>query len=213
MARRSVYIPDPPPQRKVRSSFNRSAPPWPQATLRPTEKTVPPSTPPVEVFPQQLAPPAAPPAPHPEKEPRRGATQPTNGQRCPGSTATTTSSTEKAASPPPHTQRLEIPPWILQVRDLDLVEIAEVLGFEVEDDRVLPCPRCGDESGAEVYRNKKGWTLWRCRGCSTWNRGNLDLASYALAGEKAGDLDDTSKALLQQWFADQGWCDPGIRVE
>ena len=101
-----------------------------------------------------------------------------------------------------------MPRWILQVRDLDLVEIAEVLGLEVEDDRLLPCPRCGDESGAEVYRNKKGWTLWRCRACSTWDRGNLDLASYALAGEKAGDLEPEPKALLQQWFADQGWCEP-----
>ena len=94
------------------------------------------------------------------------------------------------------------------MRDLDLVEIAEVLGLDLEDDRLLPCPRCGDEDGAEVYRNKKGWTLWRCRACSTWDRGNLDLASYALAGEKAGDLEPEPKALLQQWFADQGWCEP-----
>jgi len=81
-----------------------------------------------------------------------------------------------------------VPRWILQVRHLDLVEIAEVLGFEVDDDRLLPCPRCGDNGGAEIYRNKKGWILWRCCACSTRDRGNVDLASYTLAGEKAGDL-------------------------
>ena len=36
----------------------------------------------------------------------------------------------------------------------------------------------------------------------------MDLASYALGGEKAGDLGPGQKALLQQWFADRGWCDP-----
>jgi len=56
-------------------------------------------------------------------------------------------------------------------------------------------------------RNKKGWILWRCCACSTRDRGNVDLASYALAGEKAGDLEPKPKALLQQWFADQGWCE------
>ena len=86
----------------------------------------------------------------------------------------------------------------MRVRELDLVEIAEVLDLVVEDHRILPCPRCGDEAGAEVYMTKKGWTVWRCKACSTWERGNLDLASYALAGEKAGDLPDEDKALLQQ---------------
>ena len=197
MARRSVYLPDPPPQRKLRSSFDRSAPPWSQPTPPPSENPGPSTTPVAEVLPQPDVP--------PERLPR-GTTEPTNGQRLPDSPATPTSSAEEPASPPPPTPRREMPRWILQVRDLDLVEIAEVLGLEVEDDRLLPCPRCGDESGAEVYRNKKGWTLWRCRACSTWDRGNLDLASYALAGEKAGDLEPEPKALLQQWFADQGWC-------
>lgn len=86
------------------------------------------------------------------------------------------------------------------------MEIAEVLGLQVEDDHIRPCPCCGDEAGAEVYRNRKGWILWRCTACGTWDRGNLDLASYALAGEKAGDLEPGRKALLRQWFADQGWC-------
>ena len=90
-----------------------------------------------------------------------------------------------------------------------MVEIAEVLGLEVDEDRLRPCPRCSDEAGAEVYRNKKkGLTLWHCRSCSTWDRGNLDLASYALAGEKAGDMEPDQKTLLQQWFSDQGWCEP-----
>lgn len=118
-----------------------------------------------------------------------------------------TSRKEADPAPPPKPRR-EVPRWILQVRDLDLVEIAEVLGLEVDEDRLLPCPRCDDEVGAEIYQNKKGWTLWRCHSCSTWERGNLDLASYTLTGEKAGDLEPAPKGLLQQWFADQGWCEP-----
>jgi len=108
---------------------------------------------------------------------------------------------------PRATPKRKIPAWILQVRRLDLLEVAAVLGLTVEDDRISPCPRCGDEAGAEVYRNKSGWVLWRCSSCEVRHRGNLDLASYALAGEKAGDLDPVGKALLQQWFSDQGWCD------
>ena len=204
MARRSVYLPDPPPQRKLRSSFVRSAPPWPQATPRPSGNPSPSTTPAVEVLPQ----PEVPNERLPKQQPRRGTTEPTNGQRPPASPTAPATSAEKPVSSPPPTLRREVPRWILQVRDLDLVEIAEVLGLEVEDDRLLPCPRCGDEAGAEVYRNKKGWTLWRCRSCSTWDRGNLDLASYALAGEKAGDLPPDQKALLRLWFADQGWCEP-----
>ena len=46
-----------------------------------------------------------------------------------------------------------------------------------------------------------------CRACSTRDCGNLDLASYSLAGEKASDLEPEPEA-LQQWFADQGWCEP-----
>ena len=84
-----------------------------------------------------------------------------------------------------------------------------MLGMRVQDDRILPCPRCGLEVGAEIYRTKKGWTLWRCRPCETWGRGILDLASYALAGERAGDLPPELKDQLRQWFADQGCCDGG----
>jgi len=79
--------------------------------------------------------------------------------------------------------------------------------------QTYPCPHCNDEAGAEVYTNKKEWTLWRCRACETSDRGNLDLASYALTGEKAGDLEPGSKMLLRQWFADQGWCDSEGVVE
>ena len=88
------------------------------------------------------------------------------------------------------------------------MELAEAVGLEVAEDRFRPCPQCGDGTGAEIYRNKKGWTLWRCHSCKTRDRGNLDLVSYALAGEKAGDLEPDRKDLLQQWFADQGWCGP-----
>jgi hypothetical protein len=42
----------------------------------------------------------------------------------------------------------------MQVRSLDLVDIAEVLGLEVEDQRIRPCPRCGDHAGAKIYRTK-----------------------------------------------------------
>ena len=110
-------------------------------------------------------------------------------------------------APPPPAPRPPVPRWILQVRTLDLMEVAGVLGLQVEGDRILPCPSCGDEAGAEVFQNKKEWLLWRCEACGARDRGNLDLASYALSGEKAGDLSDGGKALLRQWFADQGWCD------
>ena len=102
-----------------------------------------------------------------------------------------------------------MPAWILQVRKLDLLEVAAVLGLKVEDSCIRPCPRCGDEAGAEVYRNKKEWVLWRCTACEARDRGNLDLVSYALAGEKAGDLPVEQKLLLRQWFVDQGWCHVG----
>jgi hypothetical protein len=90
---------------------------------------------------------------------------------------------------------------------VDLAELAAVLGLHIEGDRLRPCPRCGSEEEAEVYRNKSGWLLWRCGACELKDRGNLDLVSYAIAGEKAGDLEPERKALLRQWFADQGWCD------
>ena len=82
-----------------------------------------------------------------------------------------------------------------------------MLGLLFEDDRIRPCPSCGDEGEAEVYRNKQGWRLWRCESCGMKDRGNLDLASYAIAGVKAGDLEPELKDQLRQWFADQGWCD------
>ncbi len=88
-----------------------------------------------------------------------------------------------------------------------MVEIAEVLGLHVDQGRMRSCPNCGDENGAELYRNKQDWLLWRCRECELRDRGNIDLVSYALAGEKAGDLPPEQKALLRQWFADQGWCE------
>ena len=84
-----------------------------------------------------------------------------------------------------------------------------MLGLDIQGDRMSSCPRCEDDAGAEVYRNKQGWKLWRCESCGTRDRGNLDLASYVIAGEKAGDLEPERKALLRQWFADQGWCDTG----
>ena len=33
------------------------------------------------------------------------------------------------------------------------------------------------------------------------------MASYVMAGEKAGDLDTEGVGMLRQWFADMGWCD------
>ena len=95
------------------------------------------------------------------------------------------------------------------MRELELAEVAEVLGMTVDGDRLSPCPLCGSEDSAEVFVTKKGWTLWRCRPCGVHGSGVLDLASCALAGMKAGDLPDESKALLRRWFADQGWCDDG----
>ena len=115
--------------------------------------------------------------------------------------------------PPPSTVQeapsrpQETPLWIQQVRSVDLFEVAEVLGLEVGKNRILPCPCCGDSRGAEVYKNQGGWIVWRCQQCSVRNRGNVDLASYVLAGEKAGDLPPEHQALLRQWFADQGWCE------
>ena len=115
---------------------------------------------------------------------------------------------EPAPPPTPSPPKRPMPAWILQIRRLDLLEIAAVLGLTVEDSHIRPCPRCGvDEPGAEVYQNKQGWVLWRCAACGARDRGNVDLASYALAGEKAGNLDAEMRALLRQWFADQGWCD------
>ena len=117
---------------------------------------------------------------------------------------------DPAPPPPPSPPKPKVPTGILQVRELNLLEIAGVLGLQVEGDRILPCPSCGDEAGAEVFQKKtKGWTQWRCRPCGIWASGNLVLASYALSGEKAGDLPEEQKALLRQWFIDQGWCDPG----
>ena len=82
-----------------------------------------------------------------------------------------------------------------------------MLGLQVDGDRLTPCPLCRSAETAEVTTTKKGWTLWRCRPCGIHGRGILDLASYALAGEKAGDLEPEVQILLRQWFADQGWCD------
>lgn len=110
-------------------------------------------------------------------------------------------------SPQPAAPRPEVPRWIRQVRKLELVEVAEVLGMSIVDDRLVPCPRCQSQDGAEVFRTKKGWTLWRCKPCGIWGSGVLDLASYSLTGEKAGDLPPEHQALLRQWFEDQGWCD------
>ena len=197
MPRRSVYLPDPPALKKRRSSFARSELPW--------DHTPTPS--PALVDAAVLSPPAE---PSQQAEPVERQPQPTSvGRQAPSPPAPMPAAplvgAEPAQVPEP---RPDVPRWILQVRDLDLLEIAEVLGLEVDEDRIRPCPRCGEEAGAEVYRNKKGWTVWRCRACSTWDRGNLDLASYAFTGEKAGDLPTDQKALLQQWFADQGWCEP-----
>ena len=139
--------------------------------------------------------------------PRAGLTQPNPSVvKEPAPAQPKTPKVEEPASPPP-AARPEVPAWVLQVRTLDLLEVAEVLGLHVEDNRLLPCPRCGVEVGAQLYRNKKGWVLWRCGACKAWDRGNLDLVSYALAGEKAGDLPRDEKILLRQWFSDQGWCD------
>jgi len=199
MPRRSVYVPDLPPQKRQRSSFVRTGPPAP---ARP-----------------DTAPPQSPPDERPAAKRRPATTAiPAPPERLPSTAPVETASPDADAAPAntgevsgPNTTTLArngLPKWILQVRNLDLVSVAEVLGYEVTDDRIRPCPRCGDPDGAEIHTNKKGWTLWRCRACATWNRGNVDLASYALSGEKAGDLPPNSKALLQQWFADQGWCEP-----
>ena len=200
MPRRFVYLPDPPPQAKSRSSFVRSGPardgaPPPAISARSVNGPAPDAAATVAVQ-EQSQPPVHRPNPRPAGAVEVIPIAPQAG------------APKKEHSAPPPPPRSEVPRWIMQVRDLDLMEIAEVLGLEVEDHRIHPCPRCGDEAGAEVYQTKKGWTVWRCKACSTWERGNLDLASYALAGEKAGDLPDEDKALLQQWFADQGWCDP-----
>ena len=197
MPRRSVYLPDPPPYKKRRSSLARSELPWDHPpTQDPAAVDSPVLTPPVE-------------RPQPAETVERQPTPTYVGRQAPSPPASVPAAPvqarESAQLPEPHR---DVPRWILQVRDLDLVEIAEVLGLEVDEDRIRPCPPCGEETGAEVYQNKKGWTLWRCHSCSTWDRGNLDLASYTFTGEKAGDLEPGQKALLQQWFADQGWCDP-----
>jgi len=114
-----------------------------------------------------------------------------------------------AASAP----RQRPPRWILQVRKIDMLELAEVLGLRVDEDRMKPCPNCGDDAGAELYRNRQGWLLWRCAECELRDRGNVDLVSYALAGQKAGDLHPDQKSLLRQWFVDQGWCEADAPVE
>lgn len=134
-------------------------------------------------------------------------------KRVPGPTGEVRTEPPKPAAPEdlprptPKSSRPKVPHWIIQIRQLDLAEVAEELGLQIEGARLRPCPRCGDETRAEVYQNKQGWTLWRCGACETRDRGNLDLASYALTGQKAGELEPESKSLLRQWFADQGWCD------
>jgi hypothetical protein len=185
MSRRSVYIPDLPPRKQRRSGFVRSEPSW---AATPTPSPMPAVAPSTPVEPKPAPEPAAP----------MSTAAPASRPTPPGK------ETEPAA---PSQVRREVPRWILQVRALDLVELAETVGLEVAEDWLRPCPRCGDEAGAKIYRNKKGWTLWRCNSCKTRDRGNLDMVSYAIGGEKAGDLEPDRKALLQQWFADQGWCD------
>lgn len=204
---RKVFTPEPSRRRRRSLSNSRSAPPW-------LERTQPPAPGPVKRTPvpdEQKAtspapsanpPPQAIPAGHsvpkpPEVKEPRPVPSPTPKEK------------EPASPPPPSPPKPQVPAWILQVRKLDLLEVAAVLGLKVEDSCIRPCPRCGDEAGAEVYRNKKEWVLWRCTACEARDRGNLDLVSYALAGEKAGDLPVEQKLLLRQWFVDQGWCHVG----
>jgi hypothetical protein len=153
-------------------------------------------------------PPAVIPTPAVEPVPVPEFTVPATAESLPAPSSPLPPAAKDTTSPTPPAPRREVPRWILQARDLDLLEIAEGVGLEMDGDRLRPCSRCGGDAGAEVYRNKKGRTLWRCHSCKTWDKGNLDLVSCALTGEKAGDLEPEPKALLQQWFADQGWCDP-----
>jgi len=180
---RRTYLPDPPPTRRRRGP----APP-PFRGVPPTHSTFAVPTLPETTKPQAVL----------DTVPATRATPPKQ---------------QVALSSPSQPPRPKVPHWILQVRELDLLDVAQVLGLDVQSDRLRPCPRCNDEAGAEVYTSKKGWTLWRCRVCETRDRGNLDLASYALTGEKAGDLEPGLKELLQQWFVDQGWCDSDGFVE
>lgn len=174
---RRTYIPDPPRQRRRQSSGFVPFNGTPQSRPAVVE-SLPVRRPEPPAVPEQVDPPSVcSPAPKQPQQPQ----QPQS--------------------------RKEVPRWILQVRKLDLLEVAAVLGLPVEDDHIRPCPRCDEEAGAEVYRNKSGWLLWRCGACEIKDRGNLDLVSYAIAGEKAGDLEPERKALLRQWFADQGWCE------
>ena len=65
---------------------------------------------------------------------------------------------EQQVSPssPPQPLLPNIPRWLLQVRELHLVDVTEVLGLDVEGDRLRPCPRCNNEAEAEVYASEKG---------------------------------------------------------
>ena len=200
---RRVYTPDLPPRRKKPMSGGRAAPLW-------LDRTPPPAAGPVSRHPGPDKSKDA--SPTSSTKPAEAILNDPAVPRPPDVTEPrpvpppAPKVTEPDPPLPPSQPKPRVPSWILQVRKLDLLEIAAVLGLKVEDDSIQPCPRCGDEAGAAVYRNKKGWILWRCAACGARDRGNVDLASCALAGEKAGKLDEEQKALLRQWFADQGWC-------
>lgn len=104
-------------------------------------------------------------------------------------------------------ERPPVPTWIRQVWEVALDEVAGGLGLSIDEDRLSPCPNCDCDEGGKVRTTSKGRTLWSCRTCGLSGRGSLDMASYHLAGESAGNLEPDRKALLHQWFADQGWCD------
>ena len=204
---RRVYTPDPEPRRRRRSLDPHPAPRWLDRL------------PPPEPMPAPEKPPPAPKKPR-VPTPVQLAEQPVAVNldahsvpelpkvKEPRPVPPSAPKVEEPATPrPPPQPKQQVPTWILQVRTLDLLEVATVLGLTVEDDHIRPCPSCGDEAGVAVYRNKKGWFLWRCAACGARDRGNVDLASYALAGEKAGDMGPEQRALLRQWFVDQGWCD------
>jgi len=114
--------------------------------------------------------------------------------------------------PPP---AVETPDWILQARQVGLLDVAEDLGVDVEpaDDGdgfvVRPCPVCGDAAGAAVVMDTR-WNVrqWKCPACR--NRGgSLDLAALTLMGSTLGKLDQDGQTAVRGWFEGMGWCDAG----
>lgn len=100
--------------------------------------------------------------------------------------------------------------WIETAKQVDVLQVAIELGYQVKDARIWPCPGCAQEFRSNsdrrhgpVYKTRSGG--WKCARCDASGDG-VDFVAWWLDGRK---LDRINSGRVRSWFAARGWCEAG----